>query len=98
MPQHWQYFNAGWHACHSWPDIRKRTLTAMFAIMLLGLFLVLAIVSMLGLTADSRDFHPRLPVQAPNNRRDLPSAEPIEHTALPPSRQFRTQRAPRVSA
>lgn len=70
----------------------------MFALMLLGVFVLLAVVSLLGLTADSRDFRPGLPVQGPDKRHDAPSTEPIERTALPPAGHFRPRRAPGVPA
>jgi hypothetical protein len=60
----------------------------------LGVFVLLAIVSLLGFTADSRDLcRPRLPVQAPGNQPDFPFLERIGRTALPPYPRSRTHRA-----
>ena len=56
----------------------------MFAVVLLGLFLLLAVASMLGLTADSRDLRPQLPVHAPGDQPETPSTEQFVNTALPP--------------
>ncbi len=67
----------------------------MYAIVLLGLFVLLAIVSLFGRTADSRDLRPRLPVQTPGNQPDAPWSERLVHTALPPysrARRVRTHR------
>jgi hypothetical protein len=64
----------------------------MFALVLLGLFVLLAIVSLLGFTADSRDLRPRLPVQAPGNQPDFPWLERVGRTALPPYPRLRTHR------
>jgi hypothetical protein len=61
----------------------------MYAIALLGLFVLLAIVSALGLTADSRDLRPRLPVQAKGSQSEPRSDEQFAHTALPPYRRLR---------
>ena len=56
----------------------------MYAIVFLALFVALAVVSLLGWTADSRDLRPRLPLQARGKQPELPMPEPISHTALPP--------------
>ena len=61
----------------------------MYALALLGLFVLLAIVSLLGLTADSRDLRPRLPVQSRGNQPVPPSDEQFVHTALPPYHRVR---------
>jgi hypothetical protein len=64
----------------------------MFALALLGLFVLLAIISLVGLTADSRDLRPRLPVQAPGNQPELPRYERLGRTALPPYPRLWTHR------
>ena len=56
----------------------------MYAIVFLALFVLLAVVSLLGWTADSRDLRPHLPLQARGDQRELPMLEPIAHAALPP--------------
>jgi hypothetical protein len=90
MQHPWQEFNAGWLFCHSWQDLYSRTIIAMYAIALLGLFVLLAIVSALGLTADSRDLRPHLPVQSRGNQPPPSTDEQFAHTALPPYRRLRT--------
>jgi hypothetical protein len=82
----WQYFNVGWHFCHSWQDLCCRIILAMFALVLLGLFLLVAVASLLGLSADSRDLRPRLPVQAGGEQPTPAWTEQLAHTALPPAR------------
>jgi hypothetical protein len=64
----------------------------MVAVVFLGIFIALAVVSLLGLTADSRDLRPRRPLQAPGDQPDAPFAELTAHTALPPYRQLRLRR------
>ena len=64
----------------------------MFAVVLLGIFIALAVVSLLGLTADSRDLRPRIPLQAPGDQPNAPFAERIGRTALPPYRHLRLRR------
>jgi hypothetical protein len=88
----WQDFNAGWHFCHSWQDVYCRIILAMFALVLLGLFLLVAVASLLGLSADSRDLQPRLPVQAGGEQPTPPWTERLAHTALPPARHVRLRR------
>ena len=56
----------------------------MFIIALLALFVVLAVVSSLGLTADSRDLRPHNPLQSRDDRADGPWPERLANTALPP--------------
>jgi len=65
----------------------------MFAVVLLGLFLFLSVVSVLGHTADSRDLRPHRPVQTPGNEPDAPWAEHFVNTALPPYRRVGTHRS-----
>jgi hypothetical protein len=88
----WQDFNATWHFCHSWQDICCRIIFAMFALVLLGLFLLVAVASLLGLSADSRDLRPRLPVQAGGEQPAPTWTEQLSHTALPPARHVRLRR------
>ena len=64
----------------------------MFALVLLGLFLLVAVASVLGFSADSRDLRPRLPVQAGGEQRYPTWAEQLTHTALPPYRHVRMRR------
>ena len=92
MHGRWQEFNEGWHLCHSWQRIFASIISAMFALLLLGLFVLLAIVSLVGLTADSRDLRPRLPVQAPGNQPDFSRQEQLARTALPPHPRARIHR------
>ena len=56
----------------------------MFALVLVGLFLLVAVASLLGLTADSRDLRPRLPVQAGGEQPQPGWTEPLADAALPP--------------
>jgi hypothetical protein len=92
MPREWQDLNASWHVCHSWQDLCYRIIIAMFALVLLGLFLLVAVASLLGLTADSRDLRPRLPVQAAGEQPEPRSTDQLAHTALPPYRHVRLRR------
>ncbi|HKF34488.1 MAG TPA: hypothetical protein VKB37_19180 [Jatrophihabitantaceae bacterium] len=64
----------------------------MFALVLLGLFLLVAVASLLGFGADSRDLRPRLPVQSGGEQRDPSWTEQLTHTALPPHRHLRLRR------
>jgi hypothetical protein len=56
----------------------------MFVLVLISLFLLVAVASLLGLTADSRDLRPRLPVQAGGEQPEPGWTEPLANTALPP--------------
>ena len=64
----------------------------MFALVLFGLFLLVAVASLLGFSADSRDLRPRLPVQAGGEQRDPGWTEQLAQTALPPYRHVRLRR------
>jgi hypothetical protein len=64
----------------------------MFALVLVGLFLLVAVTSLLGLTADSRDLRPRLPVQAGGEQPEPGWTERLADTALPPYRRVRMRR------
>jgi hypothetical protein len=55
----------------------------MFAFGLVALFVLVAVVSLLGWTADSRELRPRLPLQAPRQRPEPLLAESVAATALP---------------
>jgi hypothetical protein len=63
----------------------------MFLVVFLGLFVVLAVVSLLGLTADSRDLRPHNPLQSRDERREGPFVERLANTALPPYRRARVR-------
>jgi hypothetical protein len=54
----------------------------MFALVLVALFLLVAVTSLLGLTADSRDLRPRLPVQAGGEQPEPGWTERLADTAL----------------
>jgi asparagine synthetase A len=56
----------------------------MFIIALLALFVLLAVVSSLGLTADSRDLRPHNSLQSHDDRADLAWTDNLSNTALPP--------------
>jgi len=56
----------------------------MFTLLLIALFLLVAVASLLGLAADSRDLRPRLPVQARGEQPEPGWTEPLADTALPP--------------
>jgi hypothetical protein len=92
IPPDWQDLNVRWRICHSWQDLCYRIILAMFALVLLGLFLLVAVASLLGYGADSRDLRPRLPVQAGGEQRDSSWTEQLTHTALPPYRHLRLRR------
>jgi hypothetical protein len=62
----------------------------MFVLVLLGVFLLVAVASVLGFTADSRDLRPHLPVQAGGEQATW--TEQLAHTALPPYRHVRLRR------
>lgn len=62
----------------------------MLLLVLLGVFVVVAILSIFGMTADSRDLRPRLPLQARGLRPENDRPESFSHTALPPFRRART--------
>ncbi len=62
----------------------------MFLIVLLAFFVLVAILSMLGLSADSRDLRPHLPIQAPGRQANASWSEDLAGTALPPYRRVRT--------
>ena len=64
----------------------------MFALVLVCLFLLVAVASLLGLTADSRDLRPRLPVQAAGEQPEPGWTEPLTDTALPPYGHVRRRR------
>ena len=64
----------------------------MFALALLGLFVLVAVASLLGFGADSRDLRPRLPVQARGDQPDAVWSEQLTHTALPPVGPSRLRR------
>lgn len=64
----------------------------MFALVLLGLFLLVAVASLLGFSADSRDLRPRLPVQARGDLHSPAWTEQLARTALPPYRHVRLRR------
>jgi hypothetical protein len=61
----------------------------MIALVLIALFLLVAMASLSGLTADSRDLRPRLPVQAGGEQPQPGWTEPLANTALPPYRRVR---------
>jgi hypothetical protein len=61
----------------------------MYAIVFLAFFVLIAVVSLFGWTADSRDLSPRLPLQAPGQQPDARSQEPVTRTALPPQPRWR---------
>jgi hypothetical protein len=92
MPHHWQDLNGRWHFCHSWQDLCYRIILAMFALVLLGLFLLVTVASLLGFSADSRDLRPRLPVQVGGEQPDPVWSEQLTRTALPPYRHVRLRR------
>ena len=60
----------------------------MFAVVLLGLFLLLAIAGTLGLTADSRDLRPHLPIHAPGDQPQTAPTEQFAGAELPPHRRI----------
>jgi hypothetical protein len=69
----------------------------MFALVLISLFLLVAVASLLGLSADSRDLRPRRPVQASGEQPQPGWTERLADTALPPCghvrlRQLRRRR------
>ena len=64
----------------------------MYALMLAALFLLVAVASPAGLTADSRDLRPRLPVHASGEQPQPRSTEPLANTALPPYGHVRLRR------
>jgi hypothetical protein len=64
----------------------------MFALVLVALFLLVAVTSLLGLTADSRDLRPRLPVQAGGEQPEPGWTERLADTALPPYGRVRLRR------
>lgn len=61
----------------------------MFLLVLLGIPVAVAIVSIAGLTADSRDLTPRLPLQTPGPLPESDRSENFANTALPPFRRAR---------
>jgi hypothetical protein len=56
----------------------------MFALLLAAPLLLVAVASLLGLSADSRDLRPRRPVQARGEQPQPGWTEPRADTALPP--------------
>jgi hypothetical protein len=64
----------------------------MFTLLLIALFLLVAVASLLGLTADSRDLRPRLPVQAGGQQPEPGWTERLADTALPPYERVRLRR------
>jgi hypothetical protein len=60
-----------------------------FALVLVGLYLLVAVASLPGLTADSRDLRPRLPVQGAASSPEPRWTKPRADTALPPYRRVR---------
>ena len=64
----------------------------MFALVLVALFLLAAVASLAGLTADSRDLRPRLPVQARGEQPEPGWTKPRADTALPPYGRVRLRR------
>lgn len=61
----------------------------MYLLFLLGVFVAMAILSVVGMSADSRDLTPRLPLQARGARPDNDQPERFSQTALPPFRRAR---------